>query len=202
MKQLDSRLWSPLHTAAASGSLEAAKELIKCGADVGLITCENAAAVHLCNNERLRVFMMWSIVLKEAGAAAVVDAINLVRKCAHPPVAEKIHQAKSRYADKVTVKKVEWEVCSSVDSKSFPQDMHPLHVAVVCCSTHVVDVIIRSLSNVKPHTRLISSCRCSRFRHSVHSGRHSRRVAPCSAVACGGGGGVKQSVGYAAGGDV
>lgn len=154
MKQLDSRLWSPLHTAAASGSLEAAKELIKCGADVGLITCENAAAVHLCNNERLRVFMMWSIVLKEAGAAAVVDAINLVRKCAHPPVPEKIHQAKSRYADKVTVKKVEWEVCSSVDSKSFPQDMHPLHVAVVCGSTHVVDVIIRSLSNVIPHTRL------------------------------------------------
>ncbi len=146
--QLDSRLWSPLHAAAASGCLEAAKELIKCGADVGLITCENAAAVHLCNNERLRVFMMWSIVLKEAGDAAVVDAINVVRKCGYPPVPVKIHQAKSRYADKAVVKKVQWEVCSSVDVKSFPPDMHPLHAAVVCSSPHVVDVIVRSLSNV------------------------------------------------------
>lgn len=202
MKQLDSRLWSPLHTAAASGSLEAAKELIKCGADVGLITCENAAAVHLCNNERLRVFMMWSIVLKEAGAAAVIDAINLVRKCAYPPVPEKIHQAKSRYADKVAVKKVEWEVCSSVDSKSFPQDMHPLHVAVVCGSSHVVDVIIRSLSNVTPHPTLISSCRWSLLRHSAHSGEHSSWAAPSSAGACCGGRGLTQSVGLASGGDV
>jgi hypothetical protein len=146
--QLDSRLWSPLHAAAASGCLEAAKELIKCGADVGLITCENAAAVHLCNNERLRVFMMWSIVLKEAGDAAVVDAINAVRKCGYPPVPVKIHKTKSRYADTAVVKKVEWEVCSSVDAKSFPPDMHPLHAAVVCSSLHVVDVIVRSLSNV------------------------------------------------------
>jgi hypothetical protein len=147
--QLDSRLWSPLHAAAASGSLEAAKELIKCQADVGLITCENAAAVHLCNNERLRVFMMWSIVLKETGAAALVDAINVVRKCGYPPIPVKVHQAKSRYAGSVSVAKVAWEVCSSVDAKSFPADMHPLHAAVVCSSAHVVDVLIRSLSNVR-----------------------------------------------------
>jgi ankyrin repeat protein len=146
--QLDSRLWSPLHAAAASGSLEAAKELIKWGADVGLITCENAAAVHLCNDERLRVFMMWSIVLKEAGATALVDAINVVRKCGYPPVPVKLHQAKSRYADKVVARKVEWEVCSSVDAKSLPSDMHPLHAAVICSSVHVIDILIRSLSNV------------------------------------------------------
>jgi hypothetical protein len=94
--------------------------------------------------------MMWSIVFKEAGAAALVDAINLVRKCGYPPVPVKIHEAKSRYADKATVRKVEWEVCSSVDAKSFPADMHPLHAAVVCSSPHVVDVLIRSLSNVGP----------------------------------------------------
>ena len=151
-------MWSPLHTAAASGNLEAAKELIKCGADVGLITCENAAAVHLCNDERLRVFMMWSIVLKEAGDAALVDAINVVRKCGYPPVPEKVHQAKSRYADKAVIKKVSWEVCKSVDAKSFPADMHPLHAAVVCSSLHVVDVLVRSLSNVIPRQHFTIAC--------------------------------------------
>jgi ankyrin repeat protein len=145
---LDSRLWSALHTAAASGSLEAARELIKCGADVSLITSENAAAVHLCTNERLREFMMWSIVLREAGAAAVVHAINMVRRCGYPPSPSKTHQVKSRYAKQETTKATEWEACSSVDAKSFPTDMHPLHAAVVCGSLHVVDVLIRSLSNV------------------------------------------------------
>ena len=105
--------------------------------------------VHLCNNERLRVFMMWSIVLKESGEAAVVAAINRVRQCGHPPVAVKLHQAKSRYADKVVVTRQEWEQCSSVDVKTLPQDMHPLHAAAVCSSAHVVDVIIRSLANVR-----------------------------------------------------
>jgi hypothetical protein len=119
---------------------------------VSLITCENAAAVHLCNNELLRVFMMWSIVLKESGATVLVDAINLVRKAGHPPVPVKVHQARSRYADNVAVKAVVWEVCSSVDAKSFPADMHPLHAAAVCSSPHVVDVLIRSLSNVRPHS--------------------------------------------------
>ena len=93
--------------------------------------------------------MMWSIVLKESGEAAVVAAINRVRQCGHPPVAVKLHQAKSRYADKVVVTRQEWEQCSSVDAKTLPQDMHPLHAAAVCSSAHVVDVIIRSLANVR-----------------------------------------------------
>ncbi len=194
-------MWSPLHTAAASGNLEAAKELIKCGADVGLITCENAAAVHLCNDERLRVFMMWSIVLKEAGDAALVDAINVVRKCGYPPVPEKVHQAKSRYADKAVVKTVSWEVCKSVDAKSFPADMHPLHAAVVCSSLHVVDVLVRSLSNVisQQHLQSLAYCHVS---HSIRAGQHLLWFSARTAVALRSRSGFSQSIGATAAGDV
>jgi hypothetical protein len=144
--------------------------------------------------------MMWSIVLKEAGDAAVVDAINVVRKCGYPPVPVKIHQAKSRYADKAVVKKVQWEVCSSVDVKSFPPDMHPLHAAVVCSSPHVVDVIVRSLSNVSFQPEFLIGYES--FHLMSRAGEHSCWWPTGSAVALGCYCWVGQSAGVAASGDV
>ncbi len=130
--------------------------------------------------------MMWSIVLKEAGTAALVDAINVVRKCGYPPVPVKLHQAKSRYADKVIARKVEWEVCSSVDAKSLPPDMHPLHAAVICSSVHVIDILIRSLSNVQPpHCNPSHTLTCLIMFTQVNIAASALKVLPvhCAAAA-------------------